>query len=147
MKIFLGSDHNGFALKQELSAYLSKHNYDIEDAGDKELDPADDFPQFAASAVVKVLGSDDKDPRAILICGTGQGMAMAANRYTGIRASLAWDVASAKSARREDNANVLALPAHILEADTANEIVEAWLNTDFDDAARRVRRIQELDNL
>lgn len=147
MKIYLGSDHNGYQLKQELMEYLSKHKYDVEDVGDKELNPEDDFPQFAAMTANKIIGSTDTDPRGILICGSGQGMAMAANRFTSIRASLVWDVSSAKSARREDNANILVLPAKILEADLANEIVEAWLNTPFDNAARRVRRLEQLDEL
>ena len=147
MKIFIGSDHNGYNLKQELMAYLGKHNYDIEDAGDKTLNPDDDFPQFAAAVANKIIGSTDKDPRGILICGSGQGMAMAANRFTSIRAALVWDVEEARAARREDDANVLVLPARILQNDLANEIVEAWLNTEFDRAPRRIRRLRQIDDL
>ncbi len=146
MKVILGSDHNGFHLKLELMEYLDKHGYEVEDAGDKELNPDDDFPQFAASAVTKLIGGNDDD-KAILICGSGQGMAMAANRFTGIRAALVWDEASAKSSRREDDSNVLVLPAHVIASDTANTIVESWLNTPFDNAPRRIRRLKELDNL
>ncbi len=147
MKIFIGSDHNGYYLKQELMKYLGKHGYDIEDAGDKKLDPNDDFPQFAASVAGKILGSSDDDPRGILICGSGQGMAMAANRFTGIRAALVWDKQQAKASREEDDANVLVLPGRILDEDHSNEIVEAWLNASFDNAPRRIRRLKELDEL
>jgi ribose 5-phosphate isomerase B len=147
MKIYIGSDHNGYNLKQELMAYLGKHDYDVEDAGDKTLNPEDDFPQFAAAVANRIIGSTDTDPRGILICGSGQGMAMAANRFTSIRAALVWNATEAKAARREDDANVLVLPAHILEADTANEIVEAWLNTEFDRAPRRIRRLKQIDEL
>jgi RpiB/LacA/LacB family sugar-phosphate isomerase len=81
MKIFLGADHGGFYLKEKIAAYLSKRGIEWEDVGGKELDPNDDFPQFAQMAATKVLGEDDAtDPRAILIYTGGQGMAMAANR-------------------------------------------------------------------
>lgn len=147
MKIYLGSDHNGFHLKNELFAYLSKHNYDVEDIGDKVYDPADDFPQFAGLAATKVLGSEDPDSRAILICGGGQGMAMAANRFKGIRAAVIWDIEEAKESRRDNDSNVLALPARILKEDTANRIVEAWLNTPFEPVSRYVRRNAQLDEI
>ena len=72
MKIFLGSDHNGYYLKEKVFAYLAKRGYDVEDVGGRDLDPDDDFPQFAQIAAIKVLGEDDKDdPRAILLCGGG----------------------------------------------------------------------------
>lgn len=147
MKIFLGSDHGGFKLKEELFAYLVKKGYDVEDVGAKTLDPDDDYPQFAYLATTKVLGSEDPDPRAILVCTGGQGMAMAANRIKGIRASLVWDKEEAKWTRADNDANVLSLPARILEADEANEIVETWLNTPFSGAPRHKRRIAELDDL
>ena len=89
MKLFLGADHGGYYLKEKLQAYLTKRGFEWEDVGDKELDPNDDFPQFAQMAATKVLGEDDaNDPRAILICTGGQGMAMAANRFSGIRAAV-----------------------------------------------------------
>ena len=76
MKIFLGSDHNGFHLKEKVFAYLAKRGYDVQDVGDQTLDPDDDFPEFAQAAALQVIGSEDKDPRAILLCGGGQGMAI-----------------------------------------------------------------------
>lgn len=149
MKIYLASDHQGFHLKEKLFAYLSKHDYDVEDVGDKVLDPQDDFPQFAYMAVTKVLGSDDKDPRAILLCGGGQGMAMAANRISGIRAAVIWDAHEAKMTRHDNDSNVLALPSRVLEDDDQlwQGIVETWLNTPFAGAARFTRRNHQLDQL
>jgi RpiB/LacA/LacB family sugar-phosphate isomerase len=91
MKIYLGSDHRGFMLKEKVFAYLVKNGYDVQDVGGVELNPDDDFPQFAQAAALKVIGDDSEDPRAILICGGGQGMCMAANRFKGIRASVIWD--------------------------------------------------------
>ena len=115
MKIFLGSDHNGFHLKEAVFAYLSKRGHDVEDVGDSELDHNDDFPEFAQAAAIKVIGEDDA--RAILICGGGQGMAMAANRFRGIRASVIWDVDEARITRNDNDSNVLCLPSRILDYD------------------------------
>jgi len=147
MKLFLGSDHAGFHLKEKVFAYLSKRNYDVEDVGDKELNPEDDFPEFAQRVVIKVLGEDDA--RGILICGSGQGMCMAANRFHGIRASLVWDEAEAKLTRNDNDSNTLCLPARVL-GDSEPEwqaIIDAWLDTPFAGAARYVRRNRQLDEL
>lgn len=150
MKIYLGADHQGFHLKEKVFAYLAKHGYDVEDIGDKTLDPGDDFPVFAQAVALKVLGSEDKDPRGILICGGGQGMAMAANRFRGIRASVIWDAFEAKMTRVDNDSNVISLPARVVsEGDDGvwEGIVETWLNTDYADAVRFRRRNAELDEL
>lgn len=148
MKIFLGSDHRGFHLKEQVFAYLAKRGYEVEDVGDKTLDPDDDFPEFAQRAALKIIGSDNKDPRGILICGGGQGMAMAANRFRGIRASVIWDAFEAKETRNDNDSNVLCLPARVLESDDSawEGIVETWLNTPFAGAARFKRRNAQIDD-
>ena len=147
MKIYIGADHNGFQLRNSLMKYLKQAGYDVVDDGDKKLDPADDFPVFAQQVVTDVLSSSDDSPRGILICGSGQGMCMAANRFRGIRALLGYDRESVRSARNDDDANVLCLPADILKKDTVNVLVETFLNTPFAAAPRFVRRIKEIDNL
>ncbi len=148
MKIFLGSDHNGFHMKEHVFAYLAKRGYDVEDVGDTYLDPGDDFPEFAQAAALKVLG-EEGDARAILLCGGGQGMAMAANRFHGIRASVIWDAFEAKMTRNDNDSNVLCLPSRILENDEAawQGIIETWLNTPFAAAPRYARRNAQLDQL
>ena len=147
MKIFIASDHQGFHFKEKVFAYLVKHNYDVEDVGDKVMDPNDDFPEFAQAAALKVIGSDDKDPRAILLCGGGQGMAMAANRFHGIRASVIWDAYEAKMTRNDNDSNVLSLPSRVMEDDDKvwQGIIETWLNTPFANAARYRRRNAQID--
>ena len=151
MKIFLGADHGGFYLKEKIAAYLSKRGIEWEDVGGKELDPSDDFPQFAQMAATKVLGEDDKsDPRAILACTGGQGMAMAANRFKGIRAAVIWDAHEAKEARNDNNSNVLCLPARVVDApgddlEIWKEIIDTWIETPFAGAARYSRRNAVLD--
>jgi len=149
MKIYLGSDHKGFQLKQQVFAYLVKNGYAVEDVGDKELDPADDFPQFANLAALKIIGDEDSDARAILLCGGGQGMAMAANRIKGIRAAVIWDAFEAKMTRNDNDSNVLCLPARLLDdnQDKWQHIIDTWLTTPFAAAPRYVRRNRQLDEL
>jgi len=150
MKIYLGSDHAGFHLKEKVFAYLAKHSYDVEEVGGHTLDPDDDFPEFAQEASLKIIGDDSKDPRAILLCGGGQGMCMAANRFRGIRASVIWDAHEAKMTRNDNDSNVLCLPARVLEhEDDAvwQGIVETWLSTPFANAARFRRRNAQIDEI
>lgn len=145
MKIFISADHNGFRLSRNLLVYLKKAGYSISDDSAPRLDPTDDFPVLAQKAVMDVLNNDDA--RAILICGSGQGMCMAANRFKGIRACLGYDRESVRAARNDDDSNVLCLPANVLERDEAKIIVETWLNTPFAAAPRYARRLRELDEL
>lgn len=149
MNIYLGSDHNGFAMKEKIFAYLSKNGYHVEDVGDKVLDPDDDFPDFAQMAALKVIGDTDPDPRAILLCGGAQGMAMAANRFRGIRASVVWDAFEAKMTRNDNDSNILCMPARVLENDDEawKGIIETWLGTPFADAPRYRRRNAQIDEL
>ena len=147
MKIYLGSDHAGFHLKEKIFAYLQKASYDVEDVGDKVLDPADDYPQFAYAATTKVLGSEDPDTRAILLCGGGQGMCIAANRVRGIRAVVVWNEREAKMSRNDNDSNVLCLPARSLPEEEFFGIVDTWLKTPFSKAPRHTRRLKEIEEL
>lgn len=147
MKIYVGADHNGFYLRNSLIKYLQKAGYDVVDDGDKKLDPGDDFPVFARAVIHEVLNSEDKESRGVLICGSGQGMCMAANRFKGIRACLGYDRESVRDSRNDDDANVLCLPAGLLKQDQANLLTETFLNTPFNGAVRFRRRLQELDEL
>jgi len=150
LRIYIGADHRGWHLKNKIFAYLSKRGYDVEDVGDKELDPHNDFPQFAQAAALKLIDEEDDTDRAILICGSGQGMAIAANRFRGVRAIVAATSEDARLGRNDDDANALALPARILDNDDDQywqDIVDTFLETDFSGAARYVRRNRQLDQL
>ncbi len=149
MKIYLGADHQGFALKEQIFAYLAKRGYEVEDVSGKELDPNDDFPEFAQMAALKVLGDDSKDPRGILICGGGQGMCMAANRFRGIRASVIWDAYEARMTRNDNDSNILCLPSRVLQNDEKEwkDILDTWLTTPFAGAARYKRRNAQIDEI
>ena len=147
MKVYIGADHQGFQLRADLMVYLRQAGYEIVDEGDKQYSLDDDFPQFAGRVVHAILASDDPEPRGILICGSGQGMCMAANRFKGIRASVVWDLEEARAARNDDDSNVLCLPAKILRSDRAHMITTTWLETPFAAAPRYIRRIREMDQL
>lgn len=147
MKIYIDSDHNGFTFRQELSEYLRRSGYEVIDVGTQTVNPDDDFPLAAARVVASMRASEDSDTRGILICGSGQGVCMAANRFPGIRASLCWDNWEAKSARNDDDSNVLCLPARVLPLDKAKAITHVWLTTAFAGAPRFKRRIELLDEL
>ena len=144
MKIFIGADHNGYHLREALIGYLKRAGHEVIDDGDKQLDPNDDFPIFTQKVVTGVLGAEG-DARGILICGSAQGMCMAANRFKGIRAAIGYDREAARAARNDDNSNVLCLPARVLKTDQANTIVDTWLSTPFEAAPRFVRRLKEID--
>lgn len=147
MKIYLGADHNGFDFKQKLAEYLRGSDYAVVDEGDKKLDPADDYPQFGARVAAALLADHDPDSRGILICGSGQGICIAANRFKGIRASLCWSLEEARASRNDDDTNILCLPSRYLSFDDARSITMTWLNTPFAGAERFKRRIKELDGL
>lgn len=147
MKIYIGADHNGFNMKRELTEALVRAGYEVIDEGNDTLNPDDDFPQFAARTVAAMKASDDNDPRGILICGSGQGICIAANRFKGIRAALAWNAEEVHASRNDDDANVLCLPARYMKTEEALKLAEAWLATPFAGAARFKRRIKQLDQL
>lgn len=147
MKVFVGADHNGFHMRGMLVSYLSRAGYDVHDDGDGKLDPEDDFPVFATRVVKDVLGDEGNDSRGILLCGSGQGMCMAANRFRGIRACLGYDQASIRASRNDNDANILCLPAKTLDKAELYVLAETFLNTKFAAAPRYSRRIQELDEL
>jgi len=148
MKIYIGADHNGFARKKELSDYLRKNGYEVIDEGDTKLRPEDDFPQFASRVVVAMRGDENPDQaRGILICGSGQGMCMAANRFRGVRAALAFDQEEARACRNDEDSNVLCLSSRYTDFDKTIGIVHTWLMTPFAGAPRYKRRLSELDEL
>ena len=147
MKIYVGADHNGFDLKAKLLSVLTRAGFEVVDDGDKQLKPDDDFPQFAERVVRALQTDNDLDSRGILICSSGQGMCMAANRFKGIRAGIVWSAPEARALRNDDDSNVICLPARYLSADEAIDLAEIWLATPFAGAARFKRRIRELDNL
>jgi ribose 5-phosphate isomerase B len=147
VKIFIGADHNGFEYKSQLAKALELAGHEVVDEGDLTIDPNDDFPQFASKVVNALLGANDTEARGILVCGSGQGMCMAANRFKGIRAALCWNINEARASRNDDDANVLCLSSKYLSLEESGSIMATFLSTPFAGAPRYVRRIQQLDQL
>ena len=147
MRIYIGADHRGFHLKAIISEYLKSKGYELTDVGDNRIDPDDDYPQFAGKCAVAVLGSQDQDARGILICSSGQGMCISANRFKGIRAALGHNVEAARSSRNDDDTNVLCLPAELDKDNQWQDIVQAFIDTPFAAATRFIRRNKEMDEL
>ncbi len=148
MKLYIGADHAGFELKNKLKEVLLEKGHEIEDVGAHELDRDDDYPKYAYALAVKVLGEEDEEQaRGILVCGSGQGISMAANRVRGIRAALAWNRETARAGREDDNSNVLVLPARYISEDDALKAAEAWLEAEFKADPKYQRRLDEIEQL
>ncbi|MGI6612712.1 MAG: RpiB/LacA/LacB family sugar-phosphate isomerase [Candidatus Nanosyncoccaceae bacterium] len=143
--VYVGYDHNGFVLKTDLIKFLKKLGYQVRDVGNKVLDPNDDFPEFAAAAATQVLLNPNA--KAVLICGGGQGMCMAANRFRGIRASVLWDAHEARVTRNDNDANICCLPGKFLTGrpEIWQDIVQTFLETPFSGAVRYKRRNAQID--
>ena len=142
MKIILGSDHAGYAVKNKIKAMLQNQGYTIVDAGPARLNPHDDYPQYAAK--VSRIIARSRGVKGILVCGTGTGMVIAANKIKGIRAVAAYDLATAKQSRTDNDANVLALRGKGFSWTTMRGIIQTWLRTPFSKKPRYMRRIREL---
>ena len=139
-KIFLSSDHAGFELKEKVKSFLIDNNFEYDDLGCFSLEPVD-YPDFAKLLSKKL--KDKNDSKGILFCGTGIGISMAANRFLHIRAALCTSVEMASKSRKHNNANVLALGGRILEEKLAFEIVNEFLQTDFE-AGRHSLRVDKI---
>ena len=140
--IYLGSDHAGFKLKQAIKEYLIKSGFAIKDLGNHNLSPLDDYPDYAEKVARAVQKSSDQ--RGILICGSGQGVCMTANKFKGIRAALGYSIAAAKQSRAHGDSNVLCLSGLGSDNLQAKKIVNAWLKEKFSGEARHVRRLKKI---
>ncbi len=144
MKVISGSDHGGFELKEDLKAQLADLKIEVVDVGTNS-ETAVDYPDFGRAVAAQV--SSGKFDRGILICGTGIGMSMVANRFPGVRAALVHDLYTARLSREHNDANLLVLGGRITGKGLAREILKVWLEASFEGGrhARRVDKIKELD--
>lgn len=146
MELYIGADHRGFRMKNDLILWFHNHGYEITDIGSHAETADDDYPQYA-QLLAEAVAEDPENRRGILVCGSGVGMAVAANKVAGIRAALVHDVALVKCARNDDNINVLALGADFISIDQAEQVVQAFLKTPFSGADRHMRRIEEIKKM
>ncbi len=140
-KIIIASDHGGFELKEKIIAYLNENNYEVEDLGTNSKESCD-YPIFAKKLCKELLENNVK--KGILVCGTGLGMQITANKFKGIRAVCVSDTYSAKMSREHNDSNVLCLGARVLGEGLAKEIIDIWLKTDFL-GERHQRRVDMID--
>ena len=146
MKLYIGTDHAGFELKEELKIFLEGQGCEVEDKGAFEFNEADDYPDFIYP-VVKAVAEDiarDLDSRGIVIGGSGQGEAIVANKVKGIRAAVVYDEYSAKMSREHNNANIISLGNRTLSISRAKELIKLWLETPFSNEERHKRRIDKI---
>lgn len=148
MKIFIGSDHAGFALKQQLTLFLQEQGFQVEDKGPFVLNLADDYPDFV-TAVVRDVQKGGQDVRGIVFGGSGQGEAMVANRFNGIRAVVFYGnpLDIIRLSREHNNANVLSLGARFLSFEEVKTAVTLWLSTNFSGDERHLRRLAKFDTI
>jgi len=139
--IVIGCDHAGYSLKENIKTVLADHQIDIDDCGTHN-ESSVDYTEFGARVAQKV--STGEFDRGILICGTGLGMSMIANRFPGVRAALCNDLFSAIMCRRHNDANMLIMGGRVIGADLAREILRTWLETPFD-GGRHKERIDNID--
>lgn len=141
--IYFGADHRGYKLKEVLKIYLKELDYDFEDLGARELNPEDDYPDYAIE-VAKKVSEDPENNRGILICGSGVGVDVVANKIKGVRSALCFDFRQAQMSRNDDNTNVLSLSADFIDENSAKEIVKIWLETPFSRLERHARRVEKI---
>lgn len=142
MKIAIGSDHAGFYLKAFVKDYLEDNGHEVVDFGAENGTESVDYPDFAQQVAQNVANGEFD--RGILMCGSGIGMSIAANRFDGIRATLCEDEERTELARRHNNSNILVLPGRYLGTVKAAKMVDIWLETDFD-GGRHSRRVEKID--
>ncbi|MGA7271482.1 MAG: ribose 5-phosphate isomerase B [Acidimicrobiia bacterium] len=144
MRIALASDHAGYQLKEHLSSWLTEAGHAVYDLGTHSTEPVD-YPDYAAAAARAVL--DGRANRAIVVCGSGAGACIAANKLHGIRASIAHDTYTAHQMVEHDNVNVLCLGSRVVGELLAEAVVESFLNAKFSGEERHVRRLEKVQAL
>jgi ribose 5-phosphate isomerase B len=161
MKIYIGSDHRGFELKEKIFQFLTEKEYEVEDFGAYEYNEKDDYTEFAAK-VGSVVGSHFTEPSnsmgrasrdkndyvfGILICGSGIGVEVAANKFDGVRAGIGKDVGQVMAGRNDDDMNILVIAADYTSEPEAKEMAEVFLKTPFSGKKRYQRRIEEIKKI
>lgn len=143
--IFIGADHRGFELKGKLLEWLKSNGYQTKDCGAFELDPNDDYPEIAEEVAENV--NEEEGARGILICGSGVGVDIVANKVEGIRCGLGFEIEQIKKAREDDDINIIAIPADSIDYDKAVGLIKAFLETKYKSTPNHERRIEEISNL
>jgi|TARA_X000000950_G_scaffold68015_1_gene84039 ribose 5-phosphate isomerase B len=142
MNIIISNDHAGVELKNKVKEYLETEGHSLKDVGNNDGESVD-YPDIIHPLAKEI--SENKDDKGIIMCGTGNGVSMVANKYKGVRAGLCWSKEIAELIRKHNNANVLSLPARFISIEEALEIVKVFLETDFEEGGRHERRVGKID--
>lgn len=147
MKIYFASDHAGFELKNELLAFVQNAGYQTEDCGSFEYENEDDYPDFIKKAS-EAVSKDSENSKAIILGGSGQGEAIVANKFSGVRAVVFYggDLNIIKLSREHNDANILSIGARFVSVNDAKDVVMLWLETSFSGEERHKRRINKIEN-
>lgn len=146
MTIFIAADHRGFELKNQLMEYLQEKNIRIEDMGNYQYEPEDDFPDYAKKVAQAVLQNPESF-LGIVICGSGVGVSTTVNRFKGIRCGIGFEKSQVVHMRENDHVNVLSLPSDYVDLEKAKILIDAFLSAQPKQGEKYLRRIKKLDNL
>ena len=142
--LYIASDHAGFEMKEMLKKHLENREEWFTDLGPAEMDPKDDYPEYATLIAKEI---QEHDGRGILLCGNAIGVCITANKFKGIRAGIGYSEYAAQTQREDDDTNVLGLPARVLSDDDAKKILDIWLDTSFTTEVRHKRRLKKLEQI
>lgn len=145
MKIYIGADHRGYELKEKIARWLFEMEYPYQDLGAYHLDPKDDFTKYATE--VASLVAKTENARGVLLCGSGVGADVVANKFDGVRASIGKDVFQIEAGRNDDNMNILVIAADYTEEKDAKAMLIAFLETNYSGKARYERRLEEIKRI
>jgi ribose 5-phosphate isomerase B len=144
--IYIGSDHGGYKLKEHLKKFLKRQDLEFKDLGAEKFKDGDDYPDYA-SKVAKQISKNPMRDQGILICRSGQGVCIAANKFRHIRATLVWNLEQAKMSRNDDMGNILCLPSDYISPFVAEHITKVWLRTPYSSDERHMRSIKKISDL
>jgi ribose 5-phosphate isomerase B len=143
--IYIGADHAGWEFKEKIEEHLKSKGIKVVDMGNQNLVDGDDYPDFGYAVAKRVV--TDEGSHGIVICGNAQGICIVANKVKGVRAATGFNNDVAKSAREDDNSNILCLPGRHINAKEAIKIVDTWLTTEFSGSDRHIRRLQKVGEI
>lgn len=143
--IYLGTDHRGFTLKNKIKGWIGDLGYNSEDMGAYELDPADDYTVYAQKVATSV--AQVKEAKGILLCGSGVGVDIVANKFDGVRSSIGKSVEQVRAGRYDDDLNVLVIAADYTSEDEAKKMIEVFLKTPFSGKERYVKRLEDIKKI
>lgn len=145
MTIYIAADHRGFQLKESLKKHLTESGYQTVDLGNDHFDENDDYPDFAHLVAQKI--SDNPEDRGILICRSGAGVDIVANKFKGVRSALVTDIKQAELVRYDDDTNVLSLASELTNEEQVKKIADVWLKTQFSESEKDKRRIGKIKEI